>query len=68
MVHRGEADVGLGLRASATALDLDFVQLGSEPVEVLASPDRQSKPGVQSLAAALEELESILADLDGYGP
>jgi putative molybdopterin biosynthesis protein len=68
MVHRGEADVGLGLRASATALDLDFVQLGSEPVEVLASPDRQSKPGVESLAAALEELESILADLDGYGP
>ncbi|WP_293032355.1 molybdopterin biosynthesis protein [Natronococcus sp.] len=51
-----EADAGLGLRETADRLDLGFVSLGSQPVRVLANPDRLEKPGVG-------ELEDALADV-----
>ncbi len=59
-VAAGDADVGLGLRATADDLELDFVPLGWEPVVVSVAADRRAKAGV-------EELESVLDDQLGDG-
>ncbi|WP_339102339.1 molybdopterin biosynthesis protein [Haloterrigena salinisoli] len=53
-VIAGDADVGLGLRATAERLDLGFVSVDQQPVRVLANPDRTGKESVRELAAALE--------------
>jgi len=66
-VLAGKADVGLGLRATATDLGLGFVPVGEQAVRVVAAPDRTSKPGVQELAALLPPDEALAADLDGIG-
>ena len=67
-VARGDADVGLGLRTTATDLDLGFVELGTQAVHVVTHGDRASKPGVTDLADVLaSDLEDICSDLDGYG-
>jgi putative molybdopterin biosynthesis protein len=52
-VRAGKADVALGLRATATTLDLDFVGLGTQPVRLLANPGRQDKPAMQTLRELL---------------
>lgn len=67
-VAAGEFDVGLGLRATAERLDLGFVSLGTEPVRVLANPDRVAKPGVQELVRVLAEATDIYEELPGYEP
>ncbi|MDG5818366.1 molybdopterin biosynthesis protein [Natronococcus sp. A-GB7] len=51
-----EADAGLGLRETADRLDLGFVSLGTQPVRVLANPDRLEKPGVGELENALDDV------------
>ena len=66
-VTAGEADAGLGLRATATDLGLGFVALGTQTVDVVAAPDRADKEGVADLGRALDECESIAASLDGFG-
>jgi putative molybdopterin biosynthesis protein len=65
-VAAGDADAGLGLRATATKLDLGYVPLGEQSVTVLANPNRTEKDGVQALDEAVEDADSVLADLDGY--
>jgi molybdenum cofactor synthesis domain-containing protein len=65
-VTAGEADAGLGLRATATDLGLGFVALGTQTVDVVAAPDRADKEGVADLGRALDECESIAASLDGF--
>jgi putative molybdopterin biosynthesis protein len=67
-VVAGKADVGLGLRATAEKLDTGFVSLGHQDVVVRANPDRETKPGVADLAAALGDLEAILSTVPGTGP
>jgi len=67
-VARGDADAGLGLRATAESLGLGFVALGTESVRVRASPDRAGKPGVEELADDLGELGDVAAGLAGYEP
>ncbi|PSQ02211.1 molybdopterin biosynthesis protein [Halobacteriales archaeon QS_5_68_33] len=67
-VAAGEADAGLGLRATATDLGLGFVALGTQTVDVVAAPDRADKEGVADLGRALDECESIAASLDGFEP
>ncbi|WP_299263272.1 molybdopterin biosynthesis protein [Halorientalis sp.] len=67
-VLAGDADAGLGLRATARKLELGFVPLGEQDVRVLANPDRTGKAGVEALAAAVENVEGVLADLPGYEP
>ncbi|WP_327052927.1 molybdopterin biosynthesis protein [Halomicrococcus gelatinilyticus] len=62
-VAAGDADAGLGLRATAAKLGLGFVSLGDQRVRVLANDERTAKPGVQQLAAALDE--SLVGVLDG---
>jgi putative molybdopterin biosynthesis protein len=67
-VARGDADAGLGLRATAESLGLGFVTLGTESVRVRAASDRAAKPGVAELAAALDGLASVTDGLAGYEP
>jgi putative molybdopterin biosynthesis protein len=62
----GSADVGLGLRATATRLGLGFVPLGTQDVAVRANPDRVDKAGVGALSAALDAVPAVVADLDGF--
>ncbi|NHN47113.1 molybdopterin biosynthesis protein [Halostella sp. JP-L12] len=65
-VLSGQADAGLGLRATAAKLGLGFVPLGDQRVRVHANPDRVGKDGVAELAAALEDVDDLTADLPGY--
>jgi len=63
----GAADVGLGLRATADALDCGFVPVGTESVRVLAARDRTDKPGVAALDDAVESaLDDVVANLVGF--
>ena len=67
-VAAGKADAGVGLRATAEKLGLDFVPVGTETVRVLANPDRVEKEGVRELGTALDEkLDGVLAELPGFG-
>jgi putative molybdopterin biosynthesis protein len=65
-VLAGQADVGLGLRATAERLGLGFVTCGEERVRVLAATDRAEKPGVQALSAAIADGDRTLGSLPGY--
>jgi putative molybdopterin biosynthesis protein len=65
LVAAGDADAGLGLRATAAALDLGFVSLGTQQVRLLAHPDRTDKRGVQELATAIEETAAV-EELPGF--
>ncbi|WP_200820845.1 molybdopterin biosynthesis protein [Halobellus limi] len=67
-VARGDADAGLGLRATAEKLGLGFVSLGTESVGIRANPDRTEKPGVEELSEALETAgeDGLFASLAGY--
>ncbi|MBB6644930.1 molybdopterin biosynthesis protein [Halobellus ruber] len=67
-VARGDADAGLGLRATAESLGLGVVALGTESVRVRANPDRVGKPGVEELAAGVEAIDGVVDGLAGYGP
>ncbi|WP_251328143.1 molybdopterin biosynthesis protein [Haloplanus pelagicus] len=63
----GAADAGLGLRATADALDCGFVPLGTESVRVLAPPDRTDKPSVAALGRAIDTaLDDAVSDLSGF--
>jgi putative molybdopterin biosynthesis protein len=64
-VARGDADAGLGLRATAERLGLPFRSLGEQTVRVLAAPGRAEKPGVRTLVAAVSE-GSTFRELPGY--
>ncbi|GGM47231.1 molybdopterin biosynthesis protein [Haloarcula argentinensis] len=64
----GDADVGLGLRATAAKLDLGFVSLGTESVRVLANPDRREKDSVDALAETLDDLDSLADGIAGMEP
>ena len=65
-VIEGQADVGLGLEATAERLGGAFVSCGEEPVRVFASESRRGKPGVEALASALDDVGSVVSDLPGY--
>jgi putative molybdopterin biosynthesis protein len=67
-VAAGEADAGLGLRATAEKLGLGFVSVGTERVRLVANPERTEKAGVAALATALDErLPAICDELPGFG-
>jgi putative molybdopterin biosynthesis protein len=65
-VAAGEADAGLGLRATAAKLGLDFVPVGTQSVRVLANPDRTEKASVDELSTALDDISDVLDGLDGF--
>jgi len=60
------ADVGLGLRTTADKLDVEFVSLGDQPVEILINPERTDKPAVDRLRDTFDELPDHCASLSGY--
>jgi putative molybdopterin biosynthesis protein len=62
----GRADAGVGLRATAERLGLDFASVGSQTVRLVANGDRLSKPGVERLRGAVDGLGAVLDDLPGY--
>jgi molybdenum cofactor synthesis domain-containing protein len=64
-VAAGEADAGLGLRATAEALGLGFVPVGIESVRVLATPERLEKRGVSALEAAIDDGDAVFGRLPG---
>jgi putative molybdopterin biosynthesis protein len=64
-VLAGDADAGLGLRATAEALDAGFVPVGTETVTLLANPARADKPGTDALAAAIAD-GGVFEALAGY--
>ena len=64
-VSAGNADVGLGLAATATTLDLEFVPLGTQTVRVHAAPDRTGKPGVEELKALLSSRPDSVDVIEG---
>ena len=65
-VARGDADAGLGLRATAASPGLGFVSLGTESVRVRANADRLEKPGAEELAEQLAALDPVVDGLAGY--
>jgi putative molybdopterin biosynthesis protein len=65
-VAAGDADAGLGLRATAAKLGLGFVPVGTEQVRVLANPDRTDEPAVERLSEELDDIGDALADLEGF--
>ncbi|QSG03897.1 molybdopterin biosynthesis protein [Natranaeroarchaeum sulfidigenes] len=65
-VAAGAGDAGLGLRATATKLDLEFVPLGTETVRLLGNSDRMGKAGMSELRDALTAADSVLDGLAGY--
>jgi molybdenum cofactor synthesis domain-containing protein len=65
-VAAGDADAGVGLRATAAKLGLDFVPVGVERVRVLANPDRREKGGVEALDSELDDIDALLDDLPGF--
>ena len=66
-VAEGSATVGLGLRFAETALDVDFVPIGTQRLSVVAAPDRLGKSGMRTLQSVLErELDSIAESTPGY--
>jgi putative molybdopterin biosynthesis protein len=67
-VLAGDADAGLGLRATADRLGLEFVHVGTETVRVHANSGRVEKPGIKALEAALADIEAVVNDLPGYDP
>ena len=67
-VLAGDADAGLGLRATAAKLDLGFVSLGTQPVRVLANPERREKDSVGALAEALADLGALTDGMVGMEP
>jgi putative molybdopterin biosynthesis protein len=67
-VAGGQADAGLGLRATAEKVGLDFVPIGTETIRVLANPERDEKAGVRELRRALDdELDAVLSERPGFG-
>ena len=65
-VQSGDADVGLGLRATAEGLDLDFVSLDTQRVRLVGNPDRSHSAGRAALDAVTARLPEVLASLPGY--
>ncbi|GAA0208168.1 molybdopterin biosynthesis protein [Halobaculum roseum] len=65
-VLAGDADAGLGLRATAERLDTGFVPLGTEPVRVHANPARVDKAGVRQLREAVADGDDVFQALAGY--
>ena len=67
-VLAGDADAGLGLRATATKLGLGFVSLGTQPVRVLANPDRREKDSVTEFAETIDDIDSLIDGMAGMEP
>jgi len=67
-VASGTADAGLGIRAAARALDLEFVPLAHERYDLVIPRDHYESDLLQPLLALLHDdrFRAAVADLPGY--
>ena len=67
-VSSGVADTGLGIRAAAQALGLDFVPLEREPYELVFPAETMSSPATQALLEVIgtDEFRKAAEALGGY--
>jgi putative molybdopterin biosynthesis protein len=67
-VKTGGADVGLGIKAAADALDLDFIPIAAEQYDLAVRPDVLEMPQWQALLEALEtpQFREQVERLGGY--
>ncbi len=67
-VARGEADAGLGVRAAAEALELDFIPLLHERYDLVIPGDAMGRPPVQSMLSLIgdKEFRAAVQALGGY--
>jgi len=67
-VASGTADAGLGIRAAARALDLDFIPLAHERYELVIPQQQFAQPLLQPLLDLLhnDRFKSAVAALPGY--
>ena len=65
-IASGQADAGLGVRAAATALGLDFIPHAWEDFDIVLSGD--ALPAAEPLIAALRSsaVQSAVRSLGGY--
>ena len=68
-VASGRADVGLGIQAAASALDLDFIHVADEAYDLVIPREHYSSPILAPLLALLEdaEFQQAVGSLPGYG-
>jgi len=67
-VASGTADAGLGVRAAARALDLDFIPVGWERYDLVIPKEHYEGPLLAPLLSLLEDprFREAVAALDGY--
>jgi putative molybdopterin biosynthesis protein len=67
-ISGGAADAGLGIRAAATAMGLDFVPLTSERYDLAIPEEHLRHPGVQAILSAVSTatFRDAVLDLGGY--
>ncbi|UMZ74554.1 molybdopterin biosynthesis protein [Natranaerofaba carboxydovora] len=67
-VSGGAADVGLGIRAAAEALDLDFVFLAKERFDLIIPKKYYEMSGIKNLLKSLksDEFKESVGELSGY--
>ncbi len=65
-IASGQADAGIGVRAAATALDLDFIPVTWEDFDIVLSADALA--AAEPLIAALRDpaVQSAVSSLGGY--
>lgn len=66
-VSSGAAEVGLALEATANRLDLEFVSLGTQSVQIVVAEERRGKDGLEELELVFDHsFERILDEFAGY--
>jgi putative molybdopterin biosynthesis protein len=69
-IASGRADCGLGIRAAASALDLDFIPLFHERYDLIIPQDHYHSAQLKPLLSLLEnpQFRQTVEDLPGYDP
>jgi putative molybdopterin biosynthesis protein len=67
-VLRGSADVGMGIRAAAKALDLDFIPIANERFDLIIPNEYCSTEAIGALCRSLglDEFKSAITRMGGY--
>jgi putative molybdopterin biosynthesis protein len=67
-VLKGVADIGMGIRAAAKVLDLDFIPIANERFDLIIPNEYYSSEAVGALckSLALDEFKSTITHMGGY--
>jgi putative molybdopterin biosynthesis protein len=67
-IFRGSADVGMGIRAAAKVLDLDFIPVANERFDLIIPNEYYSTEAVSALCQTLgsDEFKSTITQMGGY--